>query len=105
MGPFIIATAFALVALDATPATSQTSTVEPAKVNASAKTSAPNDPGKVICKGQPITGSRFERRVCMTRTQWADLARQRARVLDAFERHLGENAGFAPLSGNSIPYD
>ncbi len=105
MVPIIIATALAIVALDVTPATSQSSTVEPAKVNAPARANAANDPNRVICKGQPVTGSRFERRVCLTRTQWVDLERQRERALDGFERHLNENAGFAPLGGNSVPYD
>ena len=101
MSPLIIAPALSILALEATPATSQNATAEPAKVSAPA---VANDPNKVICKAQPVTGSRFETRVCMTRTKWADLERQRARVLDSFERHLGENAGL-PTGGNSVPYD
>jgi hypothetical protein len=40
----------------------------------------------VICKKEEITGSRFTKRVCMTRSAWDD---QQRRTED-FERRLGE---------------
>ncbi len=102
MSPLIVATALSLLALDAAPAMSQTATVAPARADASPKTDSADDPAKVICKRQPITGSRFERRVCLTRADWVELERRRLEVTGAFERQLGESTGLGP-GGNSIP--
>src|SRR5471032_2273617 len=101
MSPLIIATALSLLALDATPTISQTVAVAPAKVDAQAKTDTAKIPEKKICRSQAITGSRFERRICMTRTNWTDLEQRRARTLDDFERQLGFVAGL-PGGHNDI---
>lgn len=69
MTPLIIGTALALLALDSGPATSQPTTVSPAVV-AGQKVDDSQDPDKVICKNQALTGSRFTKRVCMTREEW-----------------------------------
>ena len=44
---------------------------------------AAKDPNKVICEKQEVVGSRLAtRRVCMTRSQWADLRNQDRQQLD-----------------------
>ncbi len=87
MTPLILATALSLLALDATPSTTQPTLVAPATVTGQGITDVRNDPDKVICKKEQITGSRFEKRVCMTRSGWDDQARH----VEEFERRLGEN--------------
>ena len=89
MTPLIITAALSLLALDNTPATNPPpTTVAPATVTTPAKSTNPNDdPDKVICKNQPMTGSRFEKRLCMTRADWGEQERR----LQEFERHLGES--------------
>ncbi len=85
MTPLILAAALSIAALDATPANAPPTSVAPATVTAS-KADEANDPDKVICKKEEITGSRFTKRVCMTRSAWDD---QQRRTED-FERRLGE---------------
>jgi hypothetical protein len=34
------------------------------------------DPDKVVCRNQPVTGSRFKRRVCLTQARWDAWAKQ-----------------------------
>ncbi len=97
MTPLIVATALSLLALDATPASStQATTVAPAQVSAPTKavTNGADDPDRVICHKEAMTGSRFEKRICMTRAQWDEQQRQTA----DFERRLGEHPN-APMSG------
>ena len=96
MTPLLVATALSLIALDATPAsTAPPTTVAPATVT-STKSAAngADDPDRVICHKEAITGSRFEKRVCMTKVQWDEQQRQ----TEDFERRLGEHPN-APMSG------
>jgi hypothetical protein len=85
MTPLILAAALSLAALDATPANAPPTPVAPAVVSAP-KADDSSDLDKVICKKEEITGSRFTKRVCMTRSAWDD---QQRRTED-FERRLGE---------------
>jgi hypothetical protein len=102
MVPLVIASALALLTLDETPATSQAAAAAPAEVGASHQTDASQDPARVICKGEAVTGSRFQKRTCLTRAEWAELQRRREYERDKFERHLGENAGLPALAPNPI---
>jgi hypothetical protein len=53
-----------------------------------------DDPDRVICKNQAITGSRFIKRICMTRADWNEQTRKTQEA----ERKLGESAGFSAAS-------
>ena len=86
MTPVIVGAALALLAFDAAPATSQPTTVSPAVVQGTAS-GAPDDPDKVICRKEALTGSRFEKRVCMTREAWD---RQEAQV-EVLERRINQS--------------
>ncbi|WGM30021.1 hypothetical protein [Brevundimonas sp. NIBR11] len=67
----------ALVVGQTTPATPQTAptsdvapvTVEGARLESGANTRASDPQQEVICRDQPVTGSRFNRRRCRTRQQ------------------------------------
>ena len=66
LGALMAILAAATATLDSAPAT-PTPETSPAPA---AKSKAVRDPNKVICRAQPITGSRFTRDVCLTRQQW-----------------------------------
>ena len=87
MTPLIIGTALALLALDAGPATSQPTTVKPAVV-AAQKSASAADPDRIICKKEQLTGSRFNKSICMTRSDWDDRTRQ----TEVMERRLNQTA-------------
>ncbi len=83
MTPLILAAALNLMVLDAAPANAQPTTVAPATVQAD---KADADPDKMICHKEEITGSRFAKRVCMTKSQWDEQQRR----TEEFERRLNE---------------
>ena len=56
-----------------------------------------NDPNKMICRREEVTGSHFERRVCMTRADWD---RQSA-AAEVLERQMNERS--ATNGGNAPP--
>lgn len=101
MTPVIIGAALALLALDTTPAaTDSPTTVKPAVVQGSkANNNAADDPDKVICKNEALTGSRFTKRVCMTRAGWD----QQQKQVEILERRLNQTAtptGGGGMNGN-----
>ncbi len=96
MTPLIIATALGLLALDAAPATSPPNTVSPVSVNAPPKPDAVADADKVICRNEPLTGSRFNKRVCMTRAGWDE---QQQKV-EEFERRINQTP--TPMGGGGM---
>ena len=96
MTPLIIATALGLLALDAGPAASPPTPVAPVRVNAPPKSDALEDADKVICKNQPLTGSRFSKRVCMTRADWGEQQRH----VEELERRL--NQGPTAMGGGGM---
>ena len=101
MTPVIVGAALALLALDAGPATtSESTTVKPAVVEgASSKTTAADDPDRVICKNEALTGSRFSKRVCMTHAAWDEQQKQ----VEVLERRINQTAtptGGGGFSGN-----
>ncbi len=98
MTPLILAAALSLAALDATPAAAPPTPVAPATVTA-AKTDPLQDLDKVICKNEQLTGSRFNKRVCMTRGEWEERQKQ----TETMERRLNQTAtptGGGGFSGN-----
>jgi hypothetical protein len=88
MTPLILATVFSLLAADAGPAAGPAPVA--AAPAADQHTSSADDPDKVICHNEAITGSRFIKRICMKRSDWAEQERR----TKEFERKLGESAGF-----------
>ncbi len=64
MRPLILVTALFIPAL---------ATSAPAPV----KADGPADPAKLVCKEQRIEGTRFMKRVCLTRAAWAELEQRR----------------------------
>ena len=95
MTPLIIAAALSLLALDSGPATSQPGAAAPDKAATSHKSKDADDPDKMICRNQPITGSRFVRRVCMTRAQWDERQRQ----YEQLQRRIDQNPNAAQGGG------
>lgn len=85
MTPLVIATALSLLALDAGAATTPPTPVAPATVKAPPKVSD-DDPDKVICRREQITGDRFYTRVCMTKSQWDDQQKN----TETFERRINQ---------------
>lgn len=57
---------------------------------------AADDPNKVICRTEEVTGSHFERRVCMPRREWDRQTQDAERM----ERQLHEQAA---TNGGSTP--
>jgi hypothetical protein len=96
MVPVIVGAALALLALDAAPAGTGAppTTVRPAVVTAAPKEDPVADADKVTCRKEAITGSRFTKRICMTKAQWDEQERQ----TEDFERRLGEHPN-APMNG------
>jgi hypothetical protein len=86
MTPLVIATALSLLALDAGAANTPPTQVAPATVKAPPKVSAADDPDKVICRREQITGDRFYTRVCMTQSQWDDQQKN----TETFERRINQ---------------
>ncbi len=95
----IVGAALALLALDSAPAASEPTTVKPAVVQGSQSSAdAQSDPDRVICKREAITGSRFEKRVCMTKADWDDRAKQ-VEILERRLNHTPTPTGGGGMSG------
>jgi hypothetical protein len=75
--------------------------VAPPAAASSAPTKAANpkdDPDRVICRTEAVTGSRFTHRVCMTKAQMDE----RQREFDQFERQRNETNGLTSGAGNAM---
>ena len=102
MSPVIVATALSILALDSTAPTSQPEAALAKPAGAQDAAAAP-DPNKRICRGQVVTGSRFERRICMTRSDWVEFDRRQQQELEDFKRRMNENVGLPSTAGSSMP--
>lgn len=72
-------------AADPQPATGSTATPAAA---APAKAEKANDPNKLVCKKEPVLGSRMPTRTCMTQGEW-DMRKQEGRdQVDAAQRNI-----------------
>lgn len=50
------------------------------------------DPSEVVCEKQPVLGSRIQtKRVCMTRSQWADVRSQDRQEIDKVQTRRGSS--------------
>jgi hypothetical protein len=81
----------AAVAGAAAPSPGNSPPSAPAPASHSAKPA--DDPDKMICRDEPITGSRFTRRVCMTKSQWDQLTAEAARMRRQTEETTGLGGG------------
>jgi cytochrome c5 len=107
MTPLILAAALTLVAAnDAshTAAAPPTMPAASAGQQAAAAQTAPaakpkDDPDKVVCRDEEVTGSRFTRRVCMTKNDWDTREKQSHELMNA----LDQQSGRAGSSGGAPP--
>ena len=94
MTPLLFATALSLLAAaDASQATSQTAAAQPA-AHQSQKPDA-DDTDRVICHNQPITGSRFVKRICMKKSEWSEQERRSEETTRSFGANASLSAGMA----------
>ena len=71
----------------------QPTTVAPAIVDAPRDT--PKEGDKVICRNEPITGSRFIKRVCLKKFQWD----QRDRDTEQYQQGIMDRSGTVGARG------
>ena len=65
----------------------------PAVQQAASRTEKPaDDPNRVICKSEEVTGARFLRKVCLTRAQWTERQLQADRFMRETDSHSGISA-------------
>ena len=81
------------VSASAPAGTASTSAAQPAGNN-----DARNDPQKIVCRSEAVTGSRFTKRVCQTRAAWEEETRQ----AEVFQRRSTEMTGLAGQSMNPM---
>ncbi len=55
-----------------------------------------DDPNKVICRREEVTGSHFERRVCMTRAAWQRQTEEAQRMEQQLHEQAATNGGSTP---------
>ena len=102
MSPLIVATALSILALDSAPATSQGAAAAPAKPAGSQVAASPPDAARTVCRATELTGSRFQRRLCLTRAEWIELDRRQQQEMQDWERRTDEHSGYAPTAGTLI---
>jgi hypothetical protein len=106
MSPLIFAVALSVMAVDTAPvptpasATSQTPSAGPASPQPGSP--AP-DPNKVLCRAQVITGSRFMKRICMSRADWAEYDRRQEQETTYLKRKTDDMAGLPTTAGPGGP--
>ena len=96
MTPVIVSAALAFLALDSGPAVSQSTAAKPATAEAAKTAGGVDDPDRVICRNEALTGSRFTKRVCMTKSQWDEKQHQ----VEILERRLNQTA--TPTGGGGF---
>jgi hypothetical protein len=98
MTPLVLAAALTMMAANdashavAAPPTPAASAAPPAPA-----ANPKDDPDKVVCREEQVTGSRFTRRVCMTKSDWDDREKQSHELMNALDQQSGvAGAGGAP---------
>ena len=82
MTPIIFAAALSILA-------SGQATSAPSTDTTSGASQDDADLNKIVCKREQITGSRFNKRICLTRAEWAEQTRN----MEEQARRFGEAAG------------
>lgn len=103
MPPLILATALSVLVLDAAPATAPPAPAPAAAVGSRKPADAPEPGKKVVCRAQVVTGSRFMRRICMTRAEWVDYDRLQQQEADDFKRRMNAVNGLPSMGGPGTP--
>lgn len=86
MTPLILAAAFSLItASDA----AQTSTAKPPAAAAHKAKDSKDDPDRVICRSEPVPNSRFNQRVCLTKSQWDEKNQEAQSIVNDIQNHTG----------------
>ncbi len=67
----------------------------PAAATQAANTGAARDGDKLICRNEPITGSRFIKRVCLKKFQWD----QRDRDTEQYQQGIMDRSGTVGARG------
>jgi hypothetical protein len=94
MTPLLFVTALSLLAAaDAGQTTSQPAPT--AQASHQADKSGNDDPDRLICHNQAITGSRFTKRICMKRSDWSEQERRTEEQTRTFGSSAALNAGMA----------
>ncbi len=83
MTPLILAATLTLIAANDTTQTAAAPT--PPAPAAKPK----DDPDKIVCKTEQVTGSRFNQKVCMTKGQWDDAEKNSERVANYLQSQTG----------------
>ena len=55
-----------------------------------------DDPNRVVCRREEVTGSHFERRVCMTRPAWERQTEEAQRMEQQLHEQAATNGGSTP---------
>jgi len=53
------------------------------------KSTATSDDGEIICKREPVVGSKFNRKVCATKDQWAARRNEDRKTTERIQRSAG----------------
>lgn len=97
MSSLILAAVFSMLAADAAPAAAQAAAAPAATPVSHDKSADEAELDRVVCRNEPITGSRFNKRVCLTKREWGE----RTRKAEEMSQRLGERA--ATQAGMAAP--
>jgi hypothetical protein len=97
MTPLILAAAISLIAASDVPQTPSSTSTSPAPVTKTDKSNR-DDPDRVICRTEQVTGSRFNKNVCLTKAQWDEKAAEAEKL----EQRIHERAAFGAPSGGAF---
>jgi len=78
-----------------TPKAEETEQVGPEKADASVKAAKKADEDKIICRRTAVVGSKFKKRICGTKKEWAEMARRGQDNALEFQQRGG---GFEPVN-------
>ena len=88
----LLALAMAAAMADAPASSPSTAPSAPA----AAKPADADDSSKVICRREQVTGSHFERKVCMSRADWDRQTQAAQRLEQQLHESAATNGGSAP---------
>lgn len=74
----------------------------PALANEGTVTEPAADADKVVCKYQQRTGTKFPKKICLTKAQWAQMAEETRSLLQGVTGTVGNN-GRAPVERPIFP--
>ena len=93
---FLLALAMAAAVADAPASSQPAAPPPPAPAVSKPAVNAADDPDKVICRTEQVTGSHFDRRVCMTRAAWDRQSKETERLERMIQDRAAANGGSTP---------